>query len=119
MVILRLLTKDEFLESGTGSRIEITGREDVVRPVGVIDIEPYVAAIPPGDLQGLALLSAAPPTAVYRIAGGEFDHVLYATTRRNVFLVVIVKLNPDHVLGHYLLDLNKEYGIDSAANEAL
>ena len=119
MVKPRLLAKNEYLETATGSSVEITGRVESVEPEGVIDIEPYVEAIPPGDLQGFVLLSAAPPTVVYRTGGGRFDHVLYPTTRRNVFLVVIVQLRPDHILGHYLLDLNKEYGLDSASNDEL
>jgi hypothetical protein len=119
MVVPRLLTKSEYLETATAPRIEITGREDSVQPEGVIDIEPYLAAISPRDFQGLELLSDVPPTVAYRTGGASFDHVLYPTTRRNVFLVVIVQLNPDHVLGHYLLDLNKEYGLPSASDEEL
>lgn len=119
MVIPRLLAKKAYLETATGPRVEITGREDSVHPEGVIDIEPYLAVIPPRDFQGAALLSGAPPTVVYRLGEGRFDHVLYPTTRRNVFLVVIVQLRPDHVLGHYLLDLNTEYGLDSTLNEEL
>jgi hypothetical protein len=119
MVIPRLLAKQEYLETATGPSVEITGREDSVQPEGVIDIEPYLAAIPARDFQGLALLSGAPPAVAYRFGGGIFDHVLYPTTRPNVFLVIIVQLRPDHVLGHYLLDLNTEYGLDSTINEEL
>ena len=39
--------------------------------------------------------------------------MLVTTTTKNVFLVVIVDLRADRVFGHYLLDLNEEYGLDT------
>jgi hypothetical protein len=48
---------------------------------------------------------------VYRRGDAQFDHVLVETTTRNVFLVVVVDLREDGILGHFLLDLNEEYGL--------
>ena len=94
--------------------VDITAREDSVQPDGVIDIEQYVAAIPRADLRGVALIPDSPPANVYRTQDGTFDHVLYRSDRRNVFLVIVVRLRPDRVHGHYLLDLNTEYGSGAA-----
>ena len=95
--------------------IDIKDREDVVQPEGVIDLAPYIEAIPDSDLIGVGLLSAAPPSAVYRASDGRFDHVLYPCNRSNVYLVIVVALAPDRVYGHCILDLNREYGLGAAA----
>jgi hypothetical protein len=107
----RLLTQQEYLATMPGGVVDITGRESDGQPEGVIDIDPYLAAVPRGDLQGAELIADSPPAMVYRTKDGSFDHVLYRCNRRNVFLVIVVRLRPDRVHGHYLLDLNKEYGL--------
>jgi hypothetical protein len=111
MATTRLLTKAEYLETTIEPVVDISGREDAVQPDGVIDVEPYLAAIPAGDYGALTLVPDVPPAAVYRTGNGRFDHVLYALNRSNVYLVIIVELDPDRVLGHYILDLSAEYGI--------
>ena len=73
-------------------------------------IWPYVAAIPPAELQGHALVDGC-VEHVYRNASNTFDHVLIVTKARNIFLVVVVDLVRDAILGHHLLDLNREYGV--------
>ena len=87
---------------------DIRGRENVLNAEGVLDLEPYLKAIPASDLGGLALLSAAPPAGVYRSEDGQFDHVLYPLNRSNVYLVIVVGLCPDRVVGHRILDLRQE-----------
>jgi hypothetical protein len=49
--------------------------------------------------------------ACYRRGDAQFDHVLVTTTTKNVFLVVVVDLRKDSIFGHFLLDLNEEYGL--------
>jgi hypothetical protein len=48
---------------------------------------------------------------VYCDANGRFDEVLIGTGRFNALLVIVVDLNAGTIFGHFLLDLNKEYGI--------
>lgn len=48
---------------------------------------------------------------IYRDAGARFDQVLIGTSRANVFLVVVVDLTAASVFGHFLLDLNEQYGL--------
>jgi hypothetical protein len=105
----RLLTKEEFAATFSERMEDITGREDSVSPTGVLDIQPYLAAIPSADLRGHAAESWA--ERVYRSEDGRYDHVLFQTETKNVFLAVVVNLVSDNVLGHYLLDLNAEYGL--------
>ena len=114
-MLTRLLSDAEHHETFSERMLDIKGRESEVHPDGVIDLEPYLKAIPRSDFRGLSLLPAAPPTSAYRSEDGRFDHILYPCDHRNVFLVVVVGLQPDHIHGHYLLDLNKEYGLDGAA----
>ena len=109
----RLLSEAEFRSTFSIRMIDIKGHEDRVQSEGIIDLEPYLLAIPQSDFGDLSLLSAVPPAAVYRSQDGRFDHVLYPCNRSNTYLVVVVALKPDHVYGHYILDLGKEYGLES------
>lgn len=99
--------------------INITEKMDEYCPTGVVNIEPYVRAVPSVDLNGYSLFEELIVEVVYRqrASSAPLDFVHVMTKRKNVYLVVIVDVEQDRIYGHYLLDLNKEYGID-AANEA-
>jgi hypothetical protein len=86
--------------------VNITGREDVVQPAGVIDLEPYLRAVE-DDIAPLELLPDRPPSAVYRSSDDRFDHVLYPCNRSNVYLVVVVAIADDRVHGHIVLDVSE------------
>lgn len=84
---------------------------DVTREAtSVLDIWPYVAAVPHAELWGHSIV---PETVdrVYRRGDGLFDHVLVVTRTKSVFLVVIVEVPADRIFGHHLLDLNEEFGL--------
>ncbi len=49
---------------------------------------------------------------VYRNREVSFDHVLLPTAVKNVFVVIVVSLTAQDIYGHYVLDLNKEYGLN-------
>ncbi|MDR2911752.1 MAG: hypothetical protein LBV38_00405 [Alistipes sp.] len=49
--------------------------------------------------------------SVYRNSEGTYDQTLIPTSKKNVYLIIIVKTDERRVFGHYLLDLNKEYGV--------
>jgi hypothetical protein len=80
----------------------------------VLDIEPYVRAVPARDLQGFNVPKELRVEVVYQTQGGTFDLVHVMTGRRNVYLLVVVDNANDRIHGHLLLDLNKEYGLDAA-----
>ena len=76
----------------------------------VLDIWPYVEAIPAAELEGHVIYDRL-VEFVYRSEDGHFDHVAIMTSTKNVYLVVVVDLVEVSVHGHRLLDLNKEYGL--------
>lgn len=90
--------------------LNITGKEDSVTPDGVIDVIPYVDAIPQRDLLPHVLHDHF-VEYVYRSSDNRFDHVLFMTKTENVYVVVVVDLQVNEIHGHRLLDLNEEYGI--------
>ena len=48
---------------------------------------------------------------VYDAKDGSFRHVVFTTRLKNVHYVVVINLKNKIILGHYILNLNKEYGI--------
>ena len=83
-------------------------------PEPVVDVWPYVAAVPPAELRSLAY-RAGEVEHVYRSGDGRFDHVLIPTSARNEYLVVVVARDERSVHGHHVLDLNREYGLKAPA----
>jgi hypothetical protein len=53
----------------------------------LLNIWPYVEAIPPVDLAGFELDNVA---HVYLNASGSYQHVLIATEDKNVFLAIVI-----------------------------
>jgi hypothetical protein len=49
---------------------------------------------------------------VYRNSIKTYDQILIPTQEKNIFLIIIIHLKNKNIFGHYLLNLNKEYGID-------
>jgi hypothetical protein len=85
-------------------------RDVLATATSVIDIWPYVAAIPGNELFGNEIVKGC-VEHVYRNGTGTFDHVLVVTRTKNVFVAVIVDLARETIFGHHLLDLNHEYGL--------
>ena len=48
---------------------------------------------------------------VYDAKDGSFRHVVFTTRLKNVHYVVVINLRNKKIFGHYILDLNKEYGL--------
>jgi hypothetical protein len=76
----------------------------------VLDIWPYVHAVPSDDLEDHVIYEPF-VDGVYRTEDDRFDHVMVMTKTKNVYLVVVVDLASDSFHGHWLLDLNREYGL--------
>lgn len=102
----RLLNQTEFMATFAEPMRDVLACEE-----DVIDIWPYVAAILTCDLAHHTIIDGC-AERVYRNGDGTFDHVLVPTMTRNAYLAVVVDLVQDSVMGHYLLNLNREYGLE-------
>jgi hypothetical protein len=80
------------------------------------DFWPYVETIPPEDFRGYDC-SEGVVHYVWRSADSRFEHVLInARESRDVFMVIVVDRVQKSVVGHRLLDLPSEYGIEGKRN---
>jgi len=111
-MIPKALTQNEFKSLLSGSVRNITGKEPEVSPNGVLDITPYLETVAAADLAGHHLQAGFPVEVVYRTSPQVFDLVHVMTNRKNVYLVVVVDVRADEIVGHHLLNLNKEYGLE-------
>jgi hypothetical protein len=82
----------------------------------MLDIWPYVEAVPVFDLVGHVLTDGL-VQHVYQHPEGRFLHVLVSTDNADAFLVVIIDLFSVEIHGHYLLDLLKLYQITPESDE--
>lgn len=72
----------------------------------------YFDAIPVDDFDGHACQGDV--TYVWEDASARFQHVLFNSQDKNVFMAVILDLQAGSVVGHRLLDLNQLYGLGEA-----
>ena len=75
-----------------------------------IPLAGYLDAIPASDLRGRDF-TGRQVERVYRDPTGRFLHVLLAATTPDVYLVIVVDEPAQSIHGHYVLDLNQEYGL--------
>ena len=50
--------------------------------------------------------------AVYETNERTYQHILLFTNQKNSYAVIIVDIVHKTILGHYILDLNKKYGLN-------
>jgi hypothetical protein len=101
----RLLTADEFRATFAAPPVPISPDE-----APAVDFWPYFDAISTEDFAGHDC-SDGEVEHVWRMADGRHEHVLVNTEDRNVFLVLVLDLIEQQVVGHRLLDLNQEYQV--------
>jgi len=75
-----------------------------------LDFWDYFESIPQSDFEGHDC-SAGAVDYVWEDPTGRFQHVLVNSTDKNIFMVVVLDVPKRVVLGHRLLDLNREYGL--------
>jgi hypothetical protein len=80
-------------------------------PSGCIDIWPYVKAVQSLVSLPQEVVDGQWVEYVYRSQFNHYDHVMIPAGRYNAFLVVVVDRLHGSVLGHRILDLNAEYGL--------
>lgn len=49
--------------------------------------------------------------AVYVNNENTYHHILLVTNQQNVYVVIIIDMTDKNIFGHYILDLNKKYGL--------
>lgn len=74
------------------------------------DFWDYFHAIPSSEFGGHDCAAGA-VTYVWEHPAGRFQHVLVGSDDKNVFMVLVLDISSRSVLGHKLLDLNREYGL--------
>ena len=111
MNVTRKLSEGEFKVYFSPPMTDVTSRANAA-----VDIWPYVDSL---DLDELGIPSLNDVQHVYRDAQERFDHVLIGTARFNTLLVIVVDLKTSTIIGHFLLDLNKEYGISGGHLKAV
>lgn len=99
----RKLSEEEYKACFAESMNDVTAQANAA-----VDIWPYVDAL---DLDELGIPYINDVRYVYRDSFARFDHVLIGTGRFNALLVIVVDLGAGTIFGHFLLDLNKEYGV--------
>lgn len=97
------------------SEAEFLATMDEPRPVDLsqgvpFDFWPYVDSLPP-DVDGY-IVEREEVTASSVMRSGHWQHVLLATDMPNVFVVLVLDLREQAVLGHRLLNLNVLYGVE-------
>lgn len=55
--------------------------------------------------------------AVYENSESTYQHILLFAEEKNRYIVIVVDMVRKAILGHYILDLNKAYGLQSAKKE--
>ncbi|WP_448633963.1 hypothetical protein [Pedobacter panaciterrae] len=100
------LTEEEFKSTFGNRMIDVT---ESAEPV--LDIWPYVKQLNEQGIIADSILNDEQVEYVYRTGLSTFDHVLLSGSKSNQYVAVVVDLNSCEITGHYLLDLNSEYGL--------
>ncbi len=101
----RVLTKDEYLGTFVAPMRRLAADESYKPvPIGEYVTECIGGFVPPVTRDQLQIHH------VYLNGDRSFYHVLIHYGRPNEFLVIVVDCGREAVHGHYLLNLNNEYG---------
>jgi L-lactate utilization protein LutB len=101
-----LLTKDEYLATFVEPMRRLEADESY-KPVRIGEyVAEFIAAFDPPVTKGQLQIHH-----VYLNGDRTFYHVLIDFGRHNEFLIIVVDCIRKAVWGHYLLDLNREYGL--------
>lgn len=103
---MRLLSKQEFFKTFIEPIHKV---EDDKKPL--FDFWNYVESIPEDDFDGHDCKDGNVSHA-WNLSN-QYQHVLIESEDINIFMVIILNLRKKEVFGHYLLDLNLEYGLNS------
>ncbi|MBC8035303.1 MAG: hypothetical protein H7Y03_14230 [Chitinophagaceae bacterium] len=96
------LTDEQYRKTLAAPMVNVTST-----PGPVINIWPYVDQLVAAHVVHPYVYKQQLVEAVYRNPTHKIDHVLLPTQEPNIFNVIVVDLNQNAVIGHYLQDLNK------------
>ncbi|WP_207534887.1 hypothetical protein [Desertivirga arenae] len=100
------LSQEEFQQTFGISMVDVTGTAEPAT-----DIWPYVEVLKDdGVVQDFVYAQGLVKT-VYRNLENMYDHVLLPTEYMNKFIVIVVDLVARDIKGHFILDLEREYGL--------
>ena len=109
---IKELTEKEYKSTFSGKMSDVTNFADAT-----VDIWEYVRLL---DKLKYYLndyvIEQELVEVVYQNSANTYDHVLIPTTEKNTYLIIIVNKKSEDIFGHYLLDLNTEYGIEKKNN---
>jgi hypothetical protein len=106
VIMVTALTQEQFKHTLWDRMVDIT---DSAEPV--LDIWPYVRQLNEQGIVAESIFSGELVEHVYRTDTSTFDHVLLSGFRSNEYVVIVIDLNNCKITGHYILDLNFEYGL--------
>lgn len=106
--IIRELTETQYLKTMGNPMKNITDDHNAV-----IDIWGYAGALLKHKLISDYGYKNKLIEAVYSNADNTYQHVLLFTDTDNCFVVIIIDVLHRQIYGHYLLDLNKNYKLNS------
>ena len=104
---MRALSRSDYVATMGDSPIRLG--PEAVPP---FDYWPYFEAIPKSEFDGFDC-SGCSVTYVYRNAAANLLHVLVNSTDKNVFMALVLDEVRGKVIGHRLLNLDQEYGLDA------
>jgi hypothetical protein len=104
---VKKLTEKEFKTTFSEKMNDVTNNADAI-----VDIWEYVELLEASKyfINGYTIKKRL-IEKVYRNSINTYDQILIPTIKKNVYLIIIVNIKKENIFGHYLLDLNKEYGI--------
>ncbi|MGJ4789495.1 hypothetical protein [Leptospira koniambonensis] len=100
----KLLAENEFLKTFSNPH-ELRDREVPIRT----DFWSYYDEIPESHF-GNHIFSDTEVSYIYR-NDNNFDHILISSENKNIVLVLINDRKKDEIVGHFILDLEKQYGL--------
>jgi hypothetical protein len=100
------LTEQEYKSTMTGQMTDIT---ESAEPI--VDIWLYVEILRNDKVVLDYVFTNELVESVYTNGDGSFHHVLLPTDNKNVFIVLVIDVIGQQIMGHFKLDLNQQYGL--------
>lgn len=78
----------------------------------LVDIWDYAGQLLEDQLLSEYAFSKRCVEAVYENSENTYQHILLFAGQENSYIVIVVDITRIAILGHYILDLNKKYGLN-------
>jgi len=102
------LTPEEFQSTFGTQMMDVTDSIE-----STVDIWEYIGELYVDEEVSEYVVANELVEKVYRNESGTFDHVLVPTENENLYLLIVVDLLNESILGHHWLDMAKEYGLEN------